>query len=105
MNGANTALGDLLQIRPILKMYQGDPTAERVRTRAHAMKRLTELLAECAPLERVALVHSGAEAQALLEEVRDRLPGGEIWVQEINPVLGAHFGPGVIGLAWVSSQT
>ena len=106
MNGAITALGDLLQIKPILKMYQGDPTAERVRTRAHAVKRLKELLAECAPFERVALVHTGAEAraQALLEEVRDRLPGGEIWMQEINPVLGAHIGPGVIGFACISSQ-
>ena len=106
MNAAITALGNLLQIKPILKMYQGDPTAERVRTRAHAVKRLKELLAECAPFERVALVHTDAEAraQALLEEVRGGLPGGEIWMQEINPVLGAHIGPGVIGFACISSQ-
>lgn len=106
MNGAITALGDLLQIKPILKMYRGDSTAERVRTRGRAMKRLKELLAECAPLERVALVHTNAEAraQALLEEVRGGLPGGEIWMQEINPVLGAHIGPGVIGFACISSQ-
>jgi DegV family protein with EDD domain len=106
MNAAITALGNLLQIKPVLKMYQGDPTAERVRTRAHAVKRLKELLAECAPFERVALVHTDAEAraQALLEEVRGGLPGGEIWMQEINPVLGAHIGPGVIGFACISSQ-
>jgi len=106
MNGAVTALGDLLQIKPILKMYRGDPTAERVRTRAQAVKRLKELLAECAPFERVALVHTDAKAraQALLEEVRGVLPGGEIWIQEINPVLGAHIGPGVIGFACISSR-
>ena len=106
MNAAITALGNLLQIKPILKMYQGDPTAERVRTRAHAVKRLKELLAECAPFERVALVHTDAEAraQALLDEVRGGLPGGEIWMQEINPVLGAHIGPGVVGFACISSQ-
>ena len=106
MNGAITALADLLQIRPLLKMYQGDPAAERVRTRAHAVKRLKELLAKYAPFERVALVHTDAEAraQALLEEVRGALPGGEIWMQEINPVLGAHIGPGVIGFACISMQ-
>jgi DegV family protein with EDD domain len=106
MNGAITALGDLLQIKPILKMYRGEPTAERVRTRTRALKRVKELLAECAPHERVAVVHTGAErqAQALLEEVRGGLPGGEIWIQEINPVLGAHIGPGVIGFACISSQ-
>jgi DegV family protein with EDD domain len=106
MNGAITALGDLLQIKPILKMYEGHPTAERVRTRAHALKRLKELLAECAPFEKVALVHTDAQerAQALLEEVRGGFPEGEIWTQEINPVLGAHIGPGVIGFACISSQ-
>jgi DegV family protein with EDD domain len=106
MNGAITALGNLLQIKPILKMYQGEPTAERVRTRTHAVKRLKELLAECAPFERVALVHTGAEVQAraLLEELRGGLPGGEVWIQEINPVLGVHIGPGVIGFACISSQ-
>jgi len=106
MNGAITALGELLQIKPILKMYQGEATAERVRTRAHALKRLKELLAERAPFERVALVHTDAEAraQALLEDVRGGLPGGEIWMQEINPVLGAHIGPGVVGFVCISSQ-
>ena len=106
MNGAITALGGLLQVKPILKMCEGDATAERVRTRAGAMKRLKELLAKHAPLERVALVHTAAEAraQALLEEVRGALPGGEIWMQEINPVLGAHIGPGVIGFACISVQ-
>ncbi len=106
MNGTIAALGDLLQIKPILKMYQGEPTAERVRTRAHALKRLKELLAERAPFERVALVHTDAEAraQALLEEVRGALPGGEIWMQEINPVLGAHIGPGVIGFACIAAD-
>ncbi len=34
MNGAITALGNLLQVKPILKMYDGEPSAERVRTRA-----------------------------------------------------------------------
>lgn len=106
MNGTITALGDLLQVKPILKMYQGDSSAERVRTRARAVKRLKELLAECAPFERVALVHTDAQAraQALLDDVRGGLPDGDIWMQEINPVLGAHIGPGVLGFACISSQ-
>jgi len=106
MNGAIAALGELLQVKPILKMYQGDTSAERMRTRSRAVKRLKELLAESAPFERVALVHTDAQAraQALLEEVRGRLPEGDIWIQEINPVLGAHIGLGVIGFACISSQ-
>lgn len=72
MNFAISALGTILQIKPFLKMYNGDPTAERVRTRHGAMKRLVELLHEYGPYEKVALLHSNAleRGQALLHEVR-----------------------------------
>ena len=106
MNFAISAIGTLLQIKLFLKMYNGEPTAERVRTRKGAMKRLVELLKEYGPYEKVALLHSQAarRAQELLQEVRDLLPEGEIWVEEITPVLGAHIGPGVIGFACISIE-
>ena len=104
MNFALSFLGTLLHIKPFLKMYNGEPTAERVRTRRNAMKRLVELLNEAGPLEKVALLHSNAaeRARALLEQVRPLLPAGEILVEEINPVLGAHIGPGVVGFACIT---
>ncbi|MGB7537931.1 MAG: DegV family protein, partial [Anaerolineales bacterium] len=40
MNFALATLGTLLQIKPLLKMYDGEPAAERVRTRGGAIKRL-----------------------------------------------------------------
>lgn len=106
MNFAISALGTLLQIKPFMKMYNGEPTAERVRTRKGAMKRLVELLKEYGPYEKAALLHSHAlqRAQDFLQEVRDLLPAGEIWVEEITPVLGAHIGPGVIGFACISKE-
>jgi len=104
MNSVLSAIGELFQIKPFLKMYDGKPGAERVRTRKHAMKRLAALLCEHGPFEKVALLHSDAldRAQALLQEVKDILPDGEIWLEQINPVLGAHLGPGVIGFACIS---
>lgn len=106
MNFALSALGTLLRIKPFMKMYNGEPTAERVRTRKGAKKRLIELLEEYGPYEKVALLHSHAlqRAEALLQEVRSLLPAGDIWVEEITPVLGAHIGPGVIGFACISKE-
>ena len=106
MNFAISALGTFLQIKPFMKMYNGEPTAERVRTRKGAMKRLVELLKEYGPYEKVALLHSHSlqRAQALLQEVRSLLPAGDIWVEEITPVLGTHIGPGVIGFACISKE-
>jgi len=104
MSGAIAALGTLLQVKPILKMYDGEPTAERARTRARALQRLRDLLAEHVPYDRAAILHSGAEQQAreFLEHVDDLLPRGDIWMEEINPVIGAHIGPGVVGFAGVA---
>jgi DegV family protein with EDD domain len=106
MNFAISALGTFLQIKPFMKMYNGEPTAERVRTRKGAMKRLVELLEEYGPYEKVALLHSHAlqRAEALLREVRGLLPEGEIWMEEITPILGAHIGPGIIGFACISKE-
>ena len=64
MNFALAFLGSLLHIKPFLKMYNGNPTAERIRTRGKAMKRLVELLEQAAPLEKVALLHSRAADRA-----------------------------------------
>jgi DegV family protein with EDD domain len=104
MNFAVAALGTLLKIKPFLKMYDGNPTAERVRTRTGAMKRLIELLFKFGPFEKAAILHSAAaeRARELLDEVRNLLPAGEVWMEEINPVIGAHIGPGVIGFACIS---
>jgi DegV family protein with EDD domain len=106
MNSVVSTIGELLQIKPLLKMVDGNASAERVRTRNHAMKRLVELLHEYGPYEKVALLHSNAAEQAkeLLQEVRKFLPDGEIWFEQINPVLGAHLGPGVVGFACVSKS-
>ena len=104
MNFAISFLGTLLQIKPFMKMYDGNPTAERIRTRQGAVKRLIELLKESQPYEKVALLHSQAtdRATALLQQVRHLLPTGDILIEEINPVLGAHIGPGVLGFVCIS---
>ena len=106
MNFVISFLGTLLQVKPLMKMYKGDPTAERIRTRERAVKRLIELLQESGPIEKVALLHSNAadRAQTLLQTINPMLSVKDILVEEINPTLGAHVGPGVIGFAVISKK-
>lgn len=106
MNSVLSTIGEMLQIKPLLKMYDGKSSVERVRTRKHAMKRLMDLLLAYSPFEKIAFLHSDAleQARALLAEVRELLPDGEVWLEQINPVLGAHIGPGVVGFACVSRK-
>jgi DegV family protein with EDD domain len=106
MNRAMAGLGTILEIKPILRMYDGNPTAERVRTRKGAIERLISLLSDLVPLERVALVHTHAphRAEGLRQRVQRLLPKGEIPSVDITPVIGAHIGPGVVGFACVTAR-
>lgn len=106
MNSVVSTIGELLQIKPILKMYDGVSGAERVRTRKKAVNRLVEMLKTYSPFEKIAFLHSDAaeQARALQDQVRELLPHKETWLEIINPVLGAHIGPGVVGFACVSKE-
>jgi DegV family protein with EDD domain len=107
MSAAVAGLGTLLQIKPLLKMYDGSPTVERVRTRSGATRRLINLLTELAPLERLAILHTHApeRAEELRRQVRHLLPAGEVPSLDITPVIGAHIGPGAAGLACVKARS
>jgi DegV family protein with EDD domain len=104
MNGAVSAMGNLLQVKPLLRMFEGKATAERVRTREGATRRLLEILRGVGPLERVAMLHT--DALGRVDELRERakalLPPGDILAMNITPVIGAHIGPGAVGFAVVS---
>jgi len=105
MNGVITAMGNLLQIKPILRMYDGEPTADRVRTRGAALRHMRNLIAAHSPYVRAGVLHSGVPDRAaeFLSDIADLLPPGDVWLEEINPVLGTHVGPGVLGFAGVSA--
>jgi len=106
MNFALARFGELLQIKPMLHMNQGNATAHRTRTQGKATARLLEWLAEYAPYERLAIVHAGVqkEAEEILQRIKEYLPHGDIPIVQITPVLGAHLGVGALGFACISKE-
>jgi DegV family protein with EDD domain len=106
MNFALARFGELLQIKPLLHMHQGNATAHRVRTQSKATARMMEWLAKYAPYERLAIVHAGVqkEAEEMLKRVKEYLPNSDIPIVQITPVLGAHLGVGALGFACISSK-
>ncbi len=102
-----SGIANLLSIKPLLKMNNGEPTSERVRTNKRAIARLIKLVSDLAPLEELALVHTNAVDRA--EELRQRaahlFPVDKIPLSvDVTPVLGAHLGPGTVGLACVAAR-
>ena len=105
MNKYMASFATLLKIKPILTMYDGKPSTERVRTRERAMQRLIEMLAAVGPLERLAIVHTHAldRVAELRNMAAHLLPQDDILMGDITPVIGAHIGPGVVGFAVVGA--
>jgi DegV family protein with EDD domain len=112
IGGASRYLGAALQIKPILCFDEAGKieALERVRTRGKALRRLISL-AEArlnGGKAHIGVLHANcpAEAGALREQIAEQLQGMdvEILTVELSPVIGAHVGPGAIGIAVYSDS-
>jgi DegV family protein with EDD domain len=107
VNGFHSGVGNLLSVKPLLKMHNGEPTSERVRTRRRAIKRLIRLVSDLGPLEQLALVHTNAPdaAEALRQQSWRLFPEGQEPLSvDVTPVIGAHIGPGAVGFACIAAR-
>jgi DegV family protein with EDD domain len=101
---AAALVGSALAVKPLLHVVDGRiALLEKVRTTARAMARLEELAsaeADGGPVD-VAVHHLAApeRAEALAGRLRARLPGvGACHLSEVGAVVGAHVGPGLLGV-------
>jgi DegV family protein with EDD domain len=103
-----TALvGEVLQIKPLVEVRDGEVRAlARVRTRHKARENLVAQIEALGPLERLAVLHAAApaDAQALAERLAPRASQPPL-VVEATAVIGTHVGPGTLGLAAVIAQS
>jgi DegV family protein with EDD domain len=109
--GTATALvGTALAVKPLLHVVQGRIVPlEKVRTTARATQRLVELTVRAAgdgPVD-LAVHHLGAPGRAedLAARLRDGVPGiRRLLVSEVGAVIGAHVGPGLLGVVVVPAR-
>lgn len=107
IGAAQALLGTALSVKPILHVREGRIVPlEKVRTVSKGIARLEALAVAAAgagPAD-VAVHHlAAAERAALLaERLRTRLPQiGQFYTSEVGAVVGAHVGPGVLGVVVV----
>jgi len=100
----------LLKIKPILTIIDGEANpVTNPRTTPGAMKRVLEIMEQKIvkgqPLY-VAVTHADAldRAIALRDEISSRFDCAELFITEFTPVMGAHTGPGVVGVAFHSGD-
>jgi DegV family protein with EDD domain len=104
IGSAAALLGTALAVKPVLHVREGRVVPlEKVRTTARAMNRLVQHAVETADGGPVAIaVHHLAaadRAERLATELRSQVPGlVELYVSELGAAIGAHVGPGAVGI-------
>ena len=104
---AVTILGGMLHIKPLIELTDGEVKAvSALRTTKQANERMLNLLLQHGELERLAILHTGAEARAreflnmVMEKAIRSMPR-DILMVNVTPTIGTHVGPNGLGFASV----
>jgi DegV family protein with EDD domain len=102
IGGTQAWLGGALKIKPILSLESQITPVERVRTRGRAFERMVEYMRELhddgSDAWCVQHIQAAGEAQRLVERGREIFCCEPLFVGEVGPVIGAHAGPGMVGI-------
>jgi DegV family protein with EDD domain len=100
-------LGSLLSIKPLIELTNGEVKAiGAVRTTSQANERMLKFLLEGGELEKLAILHTGAEPRAreflneLMQRASQSVPR-DILMVNVTTVIGTHIGPNGLGFAAV----
>jgi DegV family protein with EDD domain len=99
---ARAFLGSKLKITPILGIREGEAFPfSREHSRARAIDHLYYFATSFSHVEEMAVEHATTprEADALAKRLKSQFPKTNIYRTTVSPVIGAHVGPRVLGVA------
>jgi len=104
---AVAVLGSLLSLKPLVELTNGEVKAiGAVRTTSQANERMLKFLLAGGELEKLAILHTGAEPRAreflnqLMQRASQSVPR-DILMVNVTTVIGTHVGPNGLGFAAV----
>ncbi len=104
VSNLQAGIGELLQVKPILELWDGEATViARVRGRKRSMQEVIERIKArygSRPIH-AGILHANAlaDGETLLQDARQVLNIQEAYFTDIGPAIAALAGPGVVGLA------
>ena len=108
IGGARAWIGSALKIKPILTLEEEITPIERVRTRARSLERLRDYMRQRhdsgADGWVVQYIQDKETADVMIEDCYEIFGCEPAFVSEVGPVLGAHVGPGLLGVGSVHTD-
>jgi DegV family protein with EDD domain len=106
IGGAKALVGELLQVKPILCVREGQVEPfEQQRTKKRALARLVEIIEEQCPKRpdaHLCVMQADAmeEAETLAANLKSRMAQTQIPIYELPPAIVVHGGPGVMAIGF-----
>lgn len=99
-------LGNLLNLKPIVSVKGVVQPVSRARTRAGGLKRMFDLAMSYPNITHVGVMYATTpeDAEMIAEWVRTSLPDAQLEIVRTGPALGAHGGPGIMGMTVVEGE-
>ena len=108
IGGARAWIGSALKIKPILTLEEEITPVERVRTRARSLERLRGYMRQRhesgADGWVVQYIQDKETADTMVEDCYEIFGCEPAFISEVGPVLGAHVGPGLLGVGSVRTD-
>ena len=103
---ARAFLGTMLKVKPILSFRDGEVhPEERVRTKALALERLLQIATSYRVKEAgIGYSTNAQDAEDLKHRMEAMVPGVDISIVRLGPVLGVHGGPGTLGIGILEGE-
>lgn len=105
IGGARAFLGNMLSVKPIISLKDGEVVpVEQPRTRSKAYARVAQLVQEMGGVEHISIAESNDEVGQQLAQVIKTVYAGELPIYRLGAALGTHTGPGTAAVAVVSAK-
>ena len=111
ISSAAAAVGTMLDLKPII-IEASDGTlqaGEKIRGRKKALAYIVDMMmkANPDPAESPILVLNAdapEDAERVKASVEQKLPGANVLIEHVGPVIGAHAGPGTVALCFIGRE-
>ena len=111
ISGAAAAVGTMLDLKPvIIEAKDGTLQAgEKIRGRKKALAYIVDAMMKANPdpaESPILILNADApeDAERVKAAVEQKLPGAEIMIEPVGPVIGAHAGPGTVALCFIGKE-
>jgi DegV family protein with EDD domain len=103
ISGGRALLGSLLSFKPIIEIRDGVVEAEsRQRTRTRSLQYVVDKVRHQEHIEQLAVLNAAApDIEIFADMMADVFPREDTIRADVGPIIGAHSGPGTVGVTFL----